>query len=271
MNRRHLRWILPAATVVAAAVVAVVLVTQVGGSAACAAGGSASYYTAGRNGMCNLGTPADGAYAAVGNAELAGGRNCGTLLDVTGPNGTTRVQIVDLCPGCPAGKLDLGKGAFQKIGSLSAGIIPVTYATVRDPQVGPLRVKVKGGAGYSSLSVVVDNHGNPLSTVELQQGDGFVALRRGEDNTWTGPSGLSGTIALRISDVYSHRALVSGLALGRGDFQQTTQQLYGAEPSSGPSAAASTVESAGPSASVEPSRSVVPAGIGTTAPAKPGC
>ncbi|MFI5907588.1 expansin EXLX1 family cellulose-binding protein [Dactylosporangium sp. NPDC051541] len=265
MNRRHLRWIVPAATVVIASVVAVVLVTQVGGSAACAAGGSASYYTAGRNGMCNLGTPADGAYAAVGKAELSGGKNCGTLLDVTGPNGTTRVQIVDLCPSCPAGKLDLGKGAFQRIGSLSAGIIPVTYATVRDPEVGPLRVKVKGGQGSSSLSVVVDNHGNPLSTVELQQGESFIALKHGEDNTWTGPSKLSGTIALRISDVYAHQALVSGLALGQNDFQQSTQHLYGG-PSPSPSTGPSTVESAAASASPSPERSVVPAGIGTTAP-----
>ncbi|WP_433040114.1 expansin EXLX1 family cellulose-binding protein [Dactylosporangium sp. CS-033363] len=262
MNRRHLRWIVPAATVLVASVVAVVLVTQVGGSAACAAGGSASYYTAGRNGMCNLGTPAEGAYAAVGKAEYAGGKGCGTLLDVTGPNGTTRVQVVDLCPSCPAGKIDLGKGAFQRIGSLSAGIISVTYATVRDPEVGPLRVKVKGGKGYSSLSVVVDHHGNPLSTVELSQGDGFVALRHGEDNTWTGPSGLNGTIALRISDVYGHQALVSGLALGQSDFQQTTQLLYGGQ-SPSPSPAPSTVES---SAAVSAAPSVVPAGVGTTAP-----
>ncbi|WP_433073068.1 expansin EXLX1 family cellulose-binding protein [Dactylosporangium sp. CA-052675] len=263
MNRRHLRWIVPAATVVIASVVAVVLVTQVGGSAACAAGGSASYYTAGRNGMCNLGTPADGAYAAVGRAEYAGGKGCGTLLDVTGPNGTTRVQVVDLCPGCPAGKIDLGKGSFAKIGALSAGIIPVTYTTVRDPQVGPLRVRVKGGKGYSSLSVVVDNHGNPLSTVELQQGDSFVALRHGEDNTWTGPSGLNGTVSLRISDVYGHQALVAGLALGQSDFQQTTQALYGG-PSPSPSPASSPSPSSPPSAA--PAVSLVPAELGTTAP-----
>ncbi|WP_432967525.1 expansin EXLX1 family cellulose-binding protein [Dactylosporangium sp. CA-233914] len=267
MNRRHLRWIVPAATVVVASVVAVVLMTQVGGSAACAAGGSASYYTAGRNGMCNLGTPADGAYAAVGRAEYAGGAGCGTLLDVTGPNGTTRVQVVDLCPSCPAGKIDIGKGAFQRIGALSAGIIPVAYATVRDPQVGPLQVKVKGGKGYSSLSVVVNNHGNPLSTVELQAGAGFTPLRHGEDNTWTGPSGLSGPVTLRISDVYGHQAVVENLALGQSDFQQTQVSLYGGPSPSPSSPAPSTVES-----SPAPAPSAVPAEIVTTgAPPPPKC
>ncbi|MFG2040345.1 expansin EXLX1 family cellulose-binding protein [Dactylosporangium sp. NPDC048998] len=259
MHRRHLRWIVPAATAVVATVVAVVLATQVGGNAACAAGGSASYYTAGRNGMCNLGTPAEGAYAAIGRAEYAGGSACGTYLDVTGPNGTTRVQVVDLCPSCPAGKVDLGKGAFARIGALSAGIIPVTYATVRDPQVGTLQVKLKGGTARSSLSVVVNNHGNPLSTVELQTESGFTALRHGEDNTWTGPSGaLSAPVTLRISDAYGHQALVPGLALGRNDFQQTQTPLYG-----GPSP--STVESSAP-ASPAPSPSVTTVAAAATNP-----
>ncbi|MER7006974.1 expansin EXLX1 family cellulose-binding protein [Dactylosporangium sp. NPDC000555] len=264
MNRRHLRWIVPAATAVVATVVAVVLVTQVGGNAACAAGGSASHYSAGRNGMCNLGTPAEGAYAAVGRAEYAGGSACGTYLDVTGPNGTTRVQVVDMCPGCPAGKVDLGKGAFARIGALSAGIIPVTYATVRDPEVGPLRVKVSGGTARSSLSVVVDNHGNPLSTVELQTPSGFAALRHGEDNTWTGSFGaLSDPVTLRISDGYGHQALVDGLALGQKDFQQTQTQLYGG-PS--PSPSPSTVESSAP-ASPEPSATTL-AAAATKSPPK---
>ncbi|GAA4258465.1 expansin EXLX1 family cellulose-binding protein [Dactylosporangium darangshiense] len=239
MNRRHLRWIVPAATAVLATVVAVVLATQVGGSAACAAGGQASYYTAGRNGMCNLGTPAEGAYAAVGRAEYAGGKGCGTYLDVTGPNGTTRVQVVDLCPSCPAGKVDLGKAAFARIGALSAGIIPVTYATVRDPQVGPLQVKLKGGTAYSSLTAIVNNHGNPLSAVELQTATGFTTMRHGEDNTWTAPSGaVPSPVSLRISDIYGHQATVSGLALGKNDFQPSQTVLYG-----GPSPSPSTVES----------------------------
>ncbi|MGI5241519.1 expansin EXLX1 family cellulose-binding protein [Dactylosporangium sp. CA-139066] len=260
MNRRHLRWVLPAATVVVASVVAVVLATQVGGSAACAAGGQASYYSAGKNGMCNLGTPPDGAYAAVGRAEYAGGKGCGTYLDVTGPNGTTRVQVVDLCPSCPAGKVDLGKGAFSRIGALSAGIIPVTYATVRDPQVGPLSVKLKGGTAYSSLTAIVNNHGNPLSTVELQTPSGWAALRHGEDNTWTAPPGaVAAPVTLRISDAYGHQAEVTGLALGRNDFQATQTLLYGGpspSPSASPSPPPSTVESSAPAVPSSPPSSL---------------
>lgn len=261
---------MPAATAVIATVVAIVLVTQVGGNAACAAGGSASYYSTNRNGMCSLGPPSTDAYVAVGQAEYASGKACGTYLDVTGPNGTTRVQVVDMCPGCPAGKVDLSRAAFSRIGALSAGIIPVTYGTVRDPQLpGPLRVKLKGGTGHSSLTAVIDNHGNPLSSVELQTPSGFVGLRHSEDNLWTAPGGaVPAPVSLRISDGYGHQALVTGLALGPADFQQSSVLFYG-----GPSPSPSTVESsaapASPSAAV--SSPAVPPASGSSLPPVPKC
>jgi hypothetical protein len=263
VRRRYLRWLVPAATVLLATVVAVVLVTQVGGKAACAASGSASFYTTRGNGMCSLGSPATDAYVAIGRAEYAGGAACGTYLDVTGPNGTTRVQVVDLCPSCPAGKIDLSKGSFARIGSVSAGIIPVTYGTVRDPQLpGPLQVKLKGGTGYNSLTAVVNNHGNPLSAVELQTPSGFVPMKHSSDNLWTAPTGpVTAPVTLRISDGYGHQAVVSGLALGQSGFQPTSVALYGG-PSPSPSAPVSPSPS--PSSAASPSAtpdttSVVPA------------
>jgi expansin (peptidoglycan-binding protein) len=218
--------------------------------------------------MCSLGSPTTDAYVAIGRAEYAGGAACGTYLDVTGPNGTTRVQVVDLCPSCPAGKIDLSKESFGRIGKLSAGIIPVTYGTVRDPQLpGPLQVKLKGGTGYNSLTAVVNNHGNPLSAVELQTASGFAPMVHSSDNLWTAPSGpVAAPVTLRISDGYGHQAVVSGLALGQSGFQQTTAALYGG-PSPSPSVAPS------PSA-VESSQPASPSAAPTTStllPAAPKC
>ena len=165
MDRRHLRWMIPAAGGVLAVVVTIVFVLQDSGNAACAAppplrepvvehvrGGSASYYSTNRNGMCNLGAPSTDGYAAIGPAEWAGGAACGSYLAVTGPNGqTTNVQVVDQCPSCPAGKIDLSKAAFSRIGAVSAGIIQITYGQLRDPALpGPLKVRARGGSGYSS-------------------------------------------------------------------------------------------------------------------------
>ncbi|MEU0555928.1 expansin EXLX1 family cellulose-binding protein [Dactylosporangium sp. NPDC006015] len=284
MERRHLRWIIPAAGGVLAVVVSLVLVLQDTGEAACASvpaapaapafpalapvienvrSGSASYYSTNRNGMCNLGAPSTDAYAAIGPAEWAGGAACGSYLAVTGPNGqTTNVQVVDQCPSCPAGKIDLSKGAFSRIGSVSAGIIQITYGTVRDPDLaGPLKVRAKGGTGYSSLSVVLDNHGNRLSTVELQTAAGWTPLKHNTDNTWTGPSGLTGPVTLRVTDASGHQVTLSGIALGSSVFQQTPTLMYSPappspspspSPSESPSAAATTPVAAAAASTAPP-------------------
>jgi expansin (peptidoglycan-binding protein) len=282
--RRHWRWILPSAGAVVVIVVSIILATQSRGTAACtktaaaprwqpvavalAQGGSASYYTAARGGECSFGPPSSDAYVALGPAEYAAGAACGEWLDVTGPTGTTRVEVVDECPSCPVGKIDLSKAAFARVGALSAGIIPVTYDVAGDPQPATaIRVEAKGGTAYSALSVVIDGHGDRLSTVELQTPTGFAPMKRGSDNFWTGPSGaVPAPFTLRITDVYGHQALAAGLSLGSSAFQQTTAMLYGAPPPS-PSASPSPSQSPSSSASSTPS----PSPSGTPLAAKPKC
>ncbi|KAG0092848.1 hypothetical protein BGZ92_008413 [Podila epicladia] len=52
---------------------------------------------------------------------------CGQCIRVMGPNGTVDVQIVDMCPGCKSGDVDLSPGAFSKIAHLDTGRIPISW------------------------------------------------------------------------------------------------------------------------------------------------
>ncbi|CAF1115861.1 unnamed protein product [Rotaria sp. Silwood1] len=53
---------------------------------------------------------------------------CGRRIQVNGPRGSTEVQVVDRCPGCPYGGLDLSPAAFQKVaGNLDVGVVHVTW------------------------------------------------------------------------------------------------------------------------------------------------
>ncbi|KAG0165753.1 hypothetical protein DFQ28_008333 [Apophysomyces sp. BC1034] len=52
---------------------------------------------------------------------------CGKYAKVTGPKGTVRVKIVDTCPPCKKGSLDLSPAAFIKIADLSAGRVPISW------------------------------------------------------------------------------------------------------------------------------------------------
>ncbi|KAG0021774.1 hypothetical protein BGZ80_001733 [Entomortierella chlamydospora] len=52
---------------------------------------------------------------------------CGQCLQVTGPDGTVQVQIVDMCPACGSGSLDLTPEAFSRIADLDKGRVNITW------------------------------------------------------------------------------------------------------------------------------------------------
>ncbi|CAM4831360.1 unnamed protein product [Rotaria magnacalcarata] len=100
--------------------------------------GRASYYVVG-GGITACGTRhSDSEYiAALNGAQFDphtpnGNPNrntlCNKLANVVGPKGSITVKIVDKCPGCRYGDLDLSKGAFQAaVGNLVLGLGSITW------------------------------------------------------------------------------------------------------------------------------------------------
>ncbi|RKP13781.1 RlpA-like double-psi beta-barrel-protein domain-containing protein-containing protein, partial [Piptocephalis cylindrospora] len=52
---------------------------------------------------------------------------CGACVVVTGPKGTVKVKIVDRCPVCKSGDLDLSPAAFNRIADPAQGRVRVTW------------------------------------------------------------------------------------------------------------------------------------------------
>ncbi|HEY4853750.1 MAG TPA: expansin EXLX1 family cellulose-binding protein, partial [Streptosporangiaceae bacterium] len=77
------------------------------------------------NGNCSY--PAantDQMYAALSPAEYGSAAACGSHLEVTGPDGSVTVEVVDQCPECRPGHIDLSEQAFARIAQVSAGLVP---------------------------------------------------------------------------------------------------------------------------------------------------
>lgn len=89
--------------------------------------GEATYYNADGTGACGFkASPNDLLVAAMNKAQYKKSL-CGQCIAVTGPKGTVRVRIVDLCPGCSMGDVDLSKQAFSAVAALSAGRIAISW------------------------------------------------------------------------------------------------------------------------------------------------
>ena len=172
--------------------------------------GVATFYpSVNGGGNCSFVTPPPGnLVVALSPGEYAAAGACGSYLDVTGPRGHVRVKVVDQCPECATGHIDLSREAFTRIADPVQGLVPVTFRAVVDPAVpGPLSFRIKEGASRWWFAVLVDNHGDPLSRVEVRSGGGaWHAVSRKDYNYWIFQSGLGpGPFSIRVSDVYGHR------------------------------------------------------------------
>ncbi|KAF9010156.1 expansin family protein, partial [Cyathus striatus] len=57
------------------------------------------------------------------------GKNCGQYMEIvnTSNGKKTYAQVVDRCPGCGTNDLDMSPAVFEKLSSLDAGVIQVSW------------------------------------------------------------------------------------------------------------------------------------------------
>jgi expansin len=94
--------------------------------------GEATYYDADGVGACGSPTKDSDLVAAINGAQYSKA-NCGRCAAVTGPRGSVVVKILDKCPGCSSGDLDLSQTAFAKIAKMSEGRVKITWHFVTCP------------------------------------------------------------------------------------------------------------------------------------------
>eukprot|EP00727_Mastigamoeba_balamuthi_P005325 m51a1_g14791 hypothetical protein (914) ;mRNA; r:505443-511802 len=107
---------------------------------------------------------------ALNGPQWANSALCGTCAKVTGPAGSAVVKIVDECPGCKYGDLDLSPDAFTRIvGPLGIGRHTVSWTRVRCPVSGKLQYKTKPGANNWWVALQVRNHPVGVAKLEIKE------------------------------------------------------------------------------------------------------
>ena len=203
---------------------------QAGGQAS----GEATHYELAAGGMGNCSYPSPPAgqlYVALSPSEYGAAAACGSYLQVTGPGGSVTVEVVDQCPECQAGHIDLSEQAFARIAPLSAGLVPVSYHTIADPPLpAPLSLLVKTGSSAYYLALLPINNGNPLASVAVRQASGgWQELARTTYGYWLASSGAGpGPFTVRLTDSLGHQATVNGITISPGVVQPTGTSMYGA-------------------------------------------
>jgi expansin (peptidoglycan-binding protein) len=266
-RRNHKHWPLlglgAGGAAVAAAIVALAIgISQASGNRACAAvqpdsvdaqqagvvTGTATHYVLQGLPNCSYPVPpADGLFVAMPTGEYASAAACGGYLKVHGPDGSVRVEVVDQCPDCGTGHIDLSEAAFSAIAPLGAGLVNVSYQYLASPSLPrPVSLRVKEGSSQYWLALLAMNTGNPLASVQVESkaGGSWNDLVRASYNYWIAQSGAGpGPFTVRLTDAAGHVVTVRGITLSPGVVQDTGTWMYG--PGTAPSGTAPPVPAPG--------------------------
>jgi expansin (peptidoglycan-binding protein) len=166
--------------------------------------GIATYYDySGSSGVaCGYGVTSDTDIAAMDAPEYAGSAVCGACYEVAGPKGKLTLRIVDLCPECEKGHLDLSAQAFAKIAEPSAGRVPITFNAVACAVTGAMSYEFKDGSSQYWTAIQVRNHRLPVTKVEYKKNGTFTDMPRVDYNYFIDDKGVGpqpNGITLRIT------------------------------------------------------------------------
>jgi expansin (peptidoglycan-binding protein) len=182
--------------------------------------GEATYYYATGAGACSLdASPDDLMVAAMNGAEYDNAAWCGAYVYVTGPKGAVTVRIVDLCPGCKAGDLDLSEEAFGQIADIAQGRVPIAWQLVSPALAGPIAYHFHSGSDQWWTAVQIRNHRNPIAKLEYRRSDGeWVTVPRTSWNYFVqvSPGMGLGPYTFRVTDSYGNVLIDSSIPLVAG-------------------------------------------------------
>jgi len=188
--------------------------------------GRATFYGATGEGNCLFDASPDLMVVAMNQADYGGAQACGAWLAVTGPDGKTiTVQVVDRCPECPVGALDLSQQAFTKLAPAVAGQITVTWRLLSPALSGPVAYVYKTGSSQYWCGIQVRNHRNPVRSLAVQVGGSWKTLTRQEYNYFESPTGAGCGGAIQITDIYGHKLTDTGIAIRPGAVQNGHAQF----------------------------------------------
>lgn len=193
--------------------------------------GDGTYYGATGAGACSYdASPGNLMVAAMNAPQWQGSAVCGMCVEVTGPKGDANkivVRIVDLCPECKTGDLDLSQEAFAMIADPVAGRVKITWQPVACAVSGPISYKYKDGTSQWWMGVQVRNSRLPVKKVELKEGNVFTELKAESYGYYTLSSsgGRPGPYSFRLTSTTDIQLSEPSVPLSPSVIVQGTQQF----------------------------------------------
>lgn len=150
---------------------------------------------------------------AMNASQYGAADYCGACAEVTGPNGSVKIHIIDQCPECAPGDIDLSPEAFDLIADRIDGRVDISWEVVPcEVRDSPIQFYFKEGSNQWWNAVQIRNHKNRLAKVEYWDGSQYKNIGRQDYNFFLNASGLGvGPFTFRVTDVYGNQIVESDI------------------------------------------------------------
>jgi len=179
--------------------------------------GDGTYYTtADGSGNCSFDpSPQDLMVGAMNHTDYAASAVCGSCVELAGPKGTIKIRIVDQCPECKQGDIDLAPSAFDQMADHAQGRVKISWHYMACPSMGPVIYHFKDGSNAFWTAVELRNHRYAIKSFSYKTKDGsFKDVARLDYNYFVDDKGMGpGPYTFRVTDIYNHVIEDTGIAL----------------------------------------------------------
>lgn len=177
------------------------------------------------SGNCSIFIPAnDFMYCALNTIDYNNSNACGGYIEVFGPKGSVVLQVVDRCPECKEGDVDMTEQAFAIIDEPINGRIPITWKFIESPKEENIAIKFKEGSSKYHVEVQLSQIRYPITTLEYLDNGTWVTMERRLYNFFVEPKGIESPMDLRVTSVTGDQLIFEDINLVIGS-QDTVKQF----------------------------------------------
>ena len=149
---------------------------------------------------------------AMNAAQYGQAEYCSACVEIEGPIGSVKVHIIDQCPECAFGDIDLSPEAFDYLAPRIDGRINIRWKIVPCETQGNVQIYIKEKSNQWWTGIQIRNHRNPLEKVEYLKGNTYYPLTREDYNYYIKEDGdAPHPITIRITDIYGNQIVEEGI------------------------------------------------------------
>jgi len=169
----------------------------------------------GATGNCSLPVAqGDFFHCALNNIDYDGSNTCGSCIEVTGPKGSVTLKVVDRCPECASGDVDMTQEAFAMIADVVDGRVPISWKFVPCTTTDFIKINFKEGSSQYWTAIQFRDTKHAISKMEYQNTTNeWISVKRELFNFFIETKGIASPMNLRITSVLGEQLVFENIPL----------------------------------------------------------